>query len=150
MYAKSDAVKTFFVLLFFPQIIYGIWPPAYKINLTQSGTFVISEEFGSDDYDDILDSEDEMIKEKDLEVFKLDKDSKKYFGIHQLVKNRNKRVQTNNFPEDVKNAAILKESIFEQEDPIPWEAGFVDRNGNLIQPVRSQNFKMYLNFYLLF
>lgn len=123
------------LMLLYPKIISGIWPPAYKINLTQSGTFVISEEFGSDDSDDILDNEDEMIKAKDLEVLKLRSDSKKYFGIHQLVKNRNNREQSNNFLEDVKNVKILKERIFDQEDPMPWTAGFVDRNGNFIQPV---------------
>lgn len=123
------------LMLLFPQIIYGIWPPAYKINLTQSGTFIISEEFGSDDSDHILDSEDEMIKEKDLEMLGLHSDSKKYFGIHQLVKNRNKRVRNNNFAEEVKNVKVLKETIFEQEDPVPWAAGFVDKNGNFIQPV---------------
>lgn len=139
MFKMTFTVKTLIVLLYVHKN-QGIWPPAYKINLTQSANFVISEEFGSDDSDDIYDSEDEMIKEKDLKAFGLNTDSKKYFGIHQFVKNRNRK-ESDDFPQDVKNAKILKETIFDLEDPVPWEAGFVDQNGKFIQPVSTHAFR---------
>lgn len=129
-------MKLMFIIITFTCTFFeinAIWPPAYSINLTQSGTFVIAEEFGSDDISDIYD-DDEMIKDQDIKNLNLDRDNKKYFQIHQMAMRRNKASNEDHIKKKV-FITKPKESIFDTEDPTPWEAGYVNSEGELIQTV---------------
>lgn len=111
----------------------AIWPPGYSINLTEEGTFVIAEDIQSD-IEDVYSEDDEMIKESDLRKTALEEDAAKYYQIHKMAMQRNKAQRESNFKVDG-NVKVF-ESNFEHEEPLPWEAGFVDKKGNVINEVR--------------
>lgn len=111
----------------------AIWPPGYSINLTQEGTFIIAEDIESD-AKDIYNDNDEMIKETDLHQLQLKKDAAKYYQIHRMAMQRNKIQTDGKYKADV-NVKVF-ESNFEHEEPVPWKAGFADKNGNLVDDVR--------------
>lgn len=112
----------------------AIWPPGYSVNLTQEGTFVIAEDIKSDT-DDVYSEDDEMIKQSDLHSITLEDDAAKYYQIHKMAMQRN-RVQTESEFKVNGNVKVF-ESNFEHEEPVPWEAGYVDKQGNyLVNDVR--------------
>lgn len=112
----------------------AIWPPGYSVNLTQEGTFVISEDISSD-IDDVYSDDDEMIKDGDLHKFALQKDVAKYYQIHRMAMQRNAVYFDDKNKSVIENVNVF-ESNFEHEEPLPWEAGFVDKRGNFLEDVR--------------
>lgn len=110
----------------------AIWPPGYEVNLTQEGTFVVSEDIGSD-VEDVYTDDDEMIKQKDLRHFNLEKDKGKYYRLHRMAMQSNRYTEDESEMEISKNVKVV-ESNFDLEEPIPWQAGFVDKKGNFIEP----------------
>lgn len=129
--------STFYTLIALFSSANAFWQPGYSVNLSHSGTFVISEELSSDDVNDVYDDADEMIKESSLNKFDLRSDSDKYFRIHQMAMRKHAYNRDVDFDESVDNSAVkIKESIFDGEDPVPWKAGFVDKNGSYLQFVQ--------------
>lgn len=108
--------------------IEAIWPPAYKVNLSDQETFVIHEEFG---LDDLYSDEDEMIKEKDLKRINFVDNNDKYFRIHKLAMRKN--IENKKFQLKMqKEYKKIKENAFKNEESVPWIGGFVDKSGNFI------------------
>lgn len=114
-------------------VIHAIWPVAYNINMSQSETFVVSEIFSSDDESDFYD--DEMIKEEELKPFDLPQDNVKHYRIHQTASRRNKKSDVDNFAGDELKFKLNETNMYEDLEPEPWEAGFVDNNGSFIEIV---------------
>lgn len=101
----------------------AIWPPGYSINLTEEGNFVISDDISSDT-DDVYDDDDEMIKKHDLHNFALNNDTAKYYQIHRMALQHN-RVHSDEKFERMRGNVKVFETNFENEEPLPWEVGFV-------------------------
>ncbi|KAH0817794.1 hypothetical protein GEV33_004998 [Tenebrio molitor] len=126
-----------YVILIFLTFLWeasGIWPPPYEIKLDDAETFVISELSESDD---LFNDEDEMIRAKPPSA-----DQKKYSRIHQIALRHNKKEWNRNRAEPENNVKI-KEHNFDLENAVPWEGGFVDKNGDFIQPDNENVY--YLN-----
>lgn len=129
-------MKLLVILLVTSEAI-AIWPPGYSVNLTQEGTFVISEDIQSD-VEDVYSDEDEMIKEKDLQKFALQRDTAKYYQIHRMAMQYNKVYDDKKNKMSQDNVKIF-ESNFDREEPLPWEAGFVDKEGNFLDRVQKDS-----------
>lgn len=112
----------------------AIWPPGYSVNLTQEGTFVISEDIRSDT-DDVYNDDDEMIKPRELERFGLQAHAAKFYRIHKMVRQHNEVFSDK--PGIAADNVKPAESNFDREEPLPWEAGFVDEKGDFIDRVTS-------------
>lgn len=109
------------ILWLIPHEVLSIWPIPYDVNLHQEQTFEIDL---SDDPD-----EDEMIKDD----MRLTDEDNKLSRLHRITGRSNKEVEEE---EDWGHTNIkFPEENFDLEDPIPWQGGFVDPQGNFIHPV---------------
>lgn len=93
-------------------IVEGIWPPTYKINLTNEEVFNIGE---WNSKDEIISDEDEMIKKEDVNQMNLSEDDGRYKRLDEFIarfRKDTKGGKTNNW-------YIRNETRFRNEEP--WE-----------------------------
>ncbi|XP_023016667.2 uncharacterized protein [Leptinotarsa decemlineata] len=109
--------------------IYCIWPPAYKVNLTDEETFEIFDALKNSDVQDVYD-EEELIKREDLEKLGIKSHPEKYFRIHHSLRRKKKDISTKD--------KRMKKKVFETFNPdseysLPWKGGFVNEEGSFIK-----------------
>ncbi|KAG5879115.1 hypothetical protein JTB14_031662 [Gonioctena quinquepunctata] len=102
-----------------------IWPPAYKVNLTDEGTFEIFETIKNSEVQDVYD-EEELVKRQDMDKLGVKPQLDKFFRIHNSLQ-KSKEI--------VSKDEQIKKKVFEtlnpdREYPLPWKGGFVDQDGN--------------------
>lgn len=113
-----------------------IWPRAYKVDLNEKRTFDLTEEISSDDEDDIMDPDDEMIKATDLEQFNIQDDNEKHYRVHQVVLRRNKK-SNDDTKKFVRNNYQLNETnVYDYIDEGPLVGEYVDQNGTRLETVQ--------------
>lgn len=117
-----------YLLLVEPLIIQVLcfWPLPYEVKLDQSETFVISP---FEDKDDLFSDEDEMIQPPKNPI-----NENRFFRLHQIAHQQNKRDMVTKRP--LKKMTKWQEENIDNDEPIPWEARFINSNGSLIHPVR--------------
>lgn len=124
----------------------AIWPPAYRIDLTQEETFNIFEVFGNEEGDGSVDKDDELIKETDVHFFNLEQDSDKYYRIHKLALRRNQesaKEDNNGYNRNL--VRRVKETNFDLEESVPYIGGFVNKNGSYKEIVSRYENSKYMN-----
>lgn len=103
------------------------WPPPYKVDLNYEETFVIDEHLEKKDVEDVYE-EEELLKKEDMQSLNIKPDDEKYFRIHQEMKNVEKDAKEN---ENIKHNKVYKEGNPDLDEEVPWQAGFVDENGDI-------------------
>lgn len=121
-----------FILIITASLNYleAIWPPTYKVNLTQGEEFVIGQK---PNYDDLYilngDDNDEMIQEKDVMRFDLAKEEHLFDRLHKHVKRFDKIDDSSHYLKEDTDVIFTLNDTTNDDDNLyelePYEGDFL-------------------------